>query len=325
MEEEKLIKDFIGDITMDSVLILGGAGYLGSRLTQTLLKENYKVCVFDKCLYGRSSLISFVCDENFSFIDGDVRDDEVLINSIKKFNIIINLASLVGATLCNKNPIDAFLTNHRSAQIIKDNLSKEQVLLFNNTNSGYGQTDGKSMCTEESPLTPISLYGKTKCAAEELTREHHNHLIFRLATIFGASQRPRTDLLINNLVLKALKDKSIVLYESSFMRNYLYIQDYCDAVIFSLKNWEKVKNKKFNLGNDSINCSKLDLVKKIQEHIPCEIIKAEINSDKDMRNYIVSSQKFYNNGFKCSYDLDYGIKELIKMYELIDVPVNANY
>ena len=190
---------------------------------------------------------------------------------------------------------------------------------------GTGQTDGKSLCVETDPLTPISLYGKTKCAAEFYTKQHTNHLIFRLATIFGSSPRPRKDLLINNLVLKALKDKSIVIYENSFMRNYLHILDYCNAVVFSLNNWEKIKNEVYNLGNDSINCSKLDLVKKIQEHIPCEIIKAEINSDKDMRNYIVSSQKFYNNGFQCSYDLDYGIKELIKMYEIIDEPINANY
>ncbi len=311
---------------MNRILLLGGAGYLGSRLTKTLLKNSQnKVCVYDKCLYGRMPLTTFIDDENFSFIDGDVRDDEKLINTISNFDIVINLAALVGMPLCNKNPTDTFLVNQRVSEILNKNLTKEQILFFNNTNSGYGQTDGKSLCVETDPLTPISSYGITKCNAEKVTSEHENFLVFRLATVFGSSPRPRTDLLVNNLVLRAIKDKSIVLYENSFMRNYLHIQDYCDAIVFSLENWDNVKNEIYNLGNDNLNCSKLDLVKKIQEHIPLEIIKAEINSDKDMRNYIVSSQKFYNKGFTCKHDLDFGIRELIKMYNLIDEPVHANY
>lgn len=188
-----------------------------------------------------------------------------------------------------------------------------------------GQTDGKSFCTEESPLNPISLYGTTKILGENEAKKHSNYLIFRLATLFGFSTRIRTDLLINNLVLKAMKEKNIILYESNFMRNYIHIQDVCDAIIYAFGNWDNVKNEIFNLGNDQLNCSKYDLVKKIQEFVSLEIIKSETGFDPDKRNYIISSQKFYKKGYKCKYNLDFGIKELIKMYKLIDIPINANY
>jgi len=181
------------------------------------------------------------------------------------------------------------------------------------------------LATEETEFNPISLYGKTKYFAELAVRESENHLVFRLATIFGKSFRPRNDLLVNNLVLRALKDRVLIVYEGHYIRNYLHIRDVCKAFVFALDNWDKCKNEVYNLGNDNLNMSKLDLCKKINEYIPVEIIEAQYTKDLDKRNYKISSQKFYNKGFQCEYSLDDGIKELMQVYKMIDVPQYANY
>ena len=178
---------------------------------------------------------------------------------------------------------------------------------------------------KNSPMNPISLYGITKVDAEKEYQQTDGCCTLRLATVFGPSSRPRTDLLVNNFVLKALKERVLVLYECEFMRNYVHIWDICRVYNFIINNWDKCNNETFNIGNDDINMNKLQLAEKIQKHIPLEIIKAEFTQDLDKRDYVVSSQKIYNLGFKCKYDLDQGIQQLIKMYGLIDKPWYANY
>ena len=199
------------------------------------------------------------------------------------------------------------------------------MVIYPCTNSGYGVSVDGSVCTEESPLNPVSLYGKTKVAAEADYRNVDNHVTFRLATVFGPGSRMRTDLLVNNFVLKAIKDRILVLYECEFMRNYVHLADVCRAFKFVIDNWDSCKNETYNVGNDSINMNKLQLAQTIQKQIPIEIIKAEFNSDPDVRDYIVSSEKFYSKGFDCRYNLDDGIKQLIKAYAIIDSPWYANY
>ncbi len=310
---------------MEKVLITGCSGYVGSVLTGYFLDEGYPVTGFDNQLYNKTSLLQYCDHPNFTFINGDVRDLYSLQRELNKNDIIISLAALVGASLCDKNPVDAQLINADVNSFLANHKSKDQKLIYFNTNSGYGETDGSSICTEESPLSPVSLYGQTKCQAEDIIKSVDNHLIFRLATVFGPSPRPRTDLLVNNLVLKALKEKYIVLYENQSMRNYIHVKDVCLAVIHCLNNWELCKNEIYNVGNDDLNMNKLSLCEKINEYIPIEIIKAEYTKDPDKRNYIVSSQKIYNKGFQCQYDLDYGIKGLMKMYSMLNDLWYANY
>lgn len=319
------------------VLLLGGAGYIGSQLVEQLLNWSHlesgfieKVTVLDNLMYDKTSLLKYMTsnseqNELFEFVKGDVRDHSVLRDLIKKHDCIISLAALVGGPLCDKNPIDAQLVNFEANKFIAENKSKEQLLIYPNTNSGYGTTDGKSIITEENQLNPISIYGKTKCDAEKVIQQVDNHITFRLATVFGPSTRMRTDLLVNNLVLRAMKDKVLIVYEGSFMRNYIHVEDVCNAFVFCLKNWRQCKNQTYNVGNDEINMSKLQLCEKVKNHLPLEIIEAQITKDPDARNYIVSSQKFYNKGFKCQFDLDEGIRGLIKAYKLIDEPWMANY
>tara|TARA_R110001606_G_scaffold356307_1_gene507576 strand:- start:15892 stop:16818 length:927 start_codon:yes stop_codon:yes gene_type:complete len=306
------------------ILITGGAGYIGSELVGQLLEKGYEVIVVDNLKYEPTSLLKYILHENFEFENFDVRRTDLLKKTMDKCDIIIPLACLVGFPLCEDNPVEATQVNYEVNKWIADNKSNDQIVIYPCTNSGYGSSDG-GICTENSPLNPLSIYGKTKVDAEKAYQDTDGCCTLRLATVFGPSSRPRTDLLVNNFVLKSLKDKVLVLYECEFMRNYIHILDICRVYDFIIDNWSNFRQETFNIGNDEINMNKLQLAKKINRHIPVEIIKAEFTQDPDKRDYIVSSQKIYDLGFSCKYDLDIGIKQLIKMYNLIDQPYYANY
>lgn len=307
------------------ILITGGAGYIGSEMVGFLLNDGHEVTVIDTLQYGRTSLLRYVGMENFNFANIDVRRKDLLKPYLDSHDVVIPLACLVGFPLCEKSPIEAVEVNYEANEWIAKNKSKDQILIYPCSNSGYGVNENGGVCDENSPMNPLSLYGVTKVDAEKEFQNTEGCCTLRLATVFGASSRPRTDLLVNNFVLKAIKDRFLVLYECEFMRNYVHIWDICRVYNFILNNWSKCNNETFNVGNDDINMNKLELAQKINEHVPLEIIKAEFTQDLDKRDYIVSSQKIYDVGFYCKYDLDYGIKELIKMYDLLDCPWHANY
>ena len=307
-----------------NILITGGAGYIGSELVQYLI-DDHNITVVDNMMYDHTTLLRYTQNEKFNFIKGDVRDLNLLEQLVSSHDAIIPLAALVGFPLCDRDPRAAQEINQDVNTWIAQNKSKDQMVIYPCTNSGYGVSVDGSVCTEESPLNPVSLYGKTKVAAEADYKNVDNHATFRLATVFGPGSRMRTDLLVNNFVLKALKERMLVLYECEFMRNYVHLADVCRAFRFVIDNWDSCKNETYNVGNDSINMNKLQLAQTIQKHIPIEIIKAEFTSDPDVRDYIVSSEKFYSKGFECKYDLDDGIKQLVKAYAIIDSPWYANY
>ena len=294
-----------------NVLITGGAGYIGSELVGYLIND-HNVTVLDSLMYDRTSLLRYAQDNRFDFVKGDVRNTKLLYRLMKKNDIILPLAALVGFPLCDDHPGDAKEVNYGINRYITEHKSADQMVIYPCTNSGYGVSKDGSVCTELSPLNPVSLYGKTKVMAERAYQETENCVTFRLATVFGPSSRMRTDLLVNNFVLRALKDRLLVLYECEFMRNYVHVADVCRAFKFTLENWDLCKNETYNVGNDALNTNKLQLAQKIQEHLPLEIIKAEFTTDPDVRDYIVSSEKFYSKDFKCEYDLDEGIEQLVK-------------
>lgn len=300
------------------VLVTGGAGYIGSILIPALLNENFSVITVDNLMYGQAPLLDYCCFDNFDFVRGDVRDEKLISNLIKKVNIIIPLASLTGAPLCDKDPWTAKSVMVDAINLILKYRSKEQRILYPNTNSGYGIGDKDKYCTEESELKPVSLYGRLKVEAEKMLLESGNAVIFRLATVFGASPRMRIDLLVNDFVYRAVTDKFIVLFEAEAKRNYIHIRDVVRGFLHAINNWERMKDNIYNLGLSNANLSKKELCAKIKEFIPeFYYTIAEIGEDPDKRDYIVSNEKLESAGFSPLFSLEDGIKELVKVYRIL--------
>jgi nucleoside-diphosphate-sugar epimerase len=305
-----------------NVLVTGGAGYIGSTLCEYLLNAGHKVTVLDSFLYSQDSLNLYYHNKNFEVVSLDVRDPEIK-KYVKKNDIIIPLAGLVGASLCDYKKDETIQVNFESIKTIVDNLSKDQIILYPTTNSGYGIGQGDKHCTEDTPLNPISLYGKTKVRAEEYVEKHQNSARFRLATVFGCSPRMRLDLLVNDFVFKSVKDKYIVLFESNFKRNYIHVRDVCRVFMMAMDSFDKFKGETFNVGLSTANLSKLELCQKIKQHNNnFEISLNEFGKDLDKRDYIVSNQKIENRGFKAEFSLDHGIIELIKLFKFL-IPNNS--
>jgi len=309
---------------MKNVLITGGAGYIGSSLVSHFL-EDHKVTVVDSLMYDKTSLLGYVSHPNFKFVKGDVRDNKVMCELTDKADVVIPLAALVGFPLCDRNPREATEINRNVNVDLALRKRSEQIVVYPCTNSGYGSSDSNTPCTEESPMNPITHYGKTKVEAENAYKDAENCTTFRLATVFGPSKRMRTDLLVNNFVLKAMRDRALVLYEDSYKRNYIHIEDVCRAFRFVVDNWDTCKNQTFNVGNDSLNCTKKELAEHIKKQVPCQLYVTDSVKDPDQRDYVVSSQKIYDKGFKCHNTLHDGIEQLKVAYFLIDGPWYANY
>jgi len=301
------------------ILVTGGAGYLGSVMVPELLKLGHEVTVLDTFMFGQSSLAEVCSMDNFYVFKGDARDKTLLKSLTKDKDVIIPLAALVGAPLCNRDIIGTVSTNRDAIQTLSDILSKEQRVLMPITNSGYGVGQDGIYCTEETPLNPISTYGQTKIDAEKIILDRENSMSFRLATVFGMSPRMRLDLLVNDFTYRAIKDGFIVVFEGHFKRNYIHIRDVARAFIHGIDNFDSMRGEAYNVGLSDANLSKLELCTKIKEHVPSfTIMEAEIGKDPDQRNYIVSNDKIESTGFKPQYSLDRGIKELLKGYTIIN-------
>ena len=309
----------------DKILITGAAGYIGSLLTTRLILLGYNVIALDNLSLNKNSLSHLFLYSNFSFIYGDVRDKKLISKLIKKVDFIIPLAALVGAPLCEKFPKLTKQTNLLSIEFMLKKIKKNQKIIYPNTNSGYGIGKKDKFCDENSPLNPISLYGKTKVKAEKLITKHRNSVVFRLATIFGYSYRMRTDLLINFLVKEAVTKKKIKIFEPHFRRNYVHISEVVDAFIFTIINFKKMRGKIFNLGLSNANLTKIQLAKKIKNVLKktkIEILKNR--KDPDKRDYYVSNKKIEKHGYKAKTSLKIGIKELSNIYKINDFKYNKN-
>ena len=305
------------------ILITGGAGYLGSVLTRNLLK-NHEVIVYDNLMYNQTSLVDLSNNPNFTFHYGDVREWSKLKYLVEQVDVVIPLAALVGFPLCEKDKDLATSINTTQIKNIVDILSDDQMILYPNTNSGYG-TRGDGMVDETNELTPISHYGRTKCEAEDYIINESNGISFRLATVFGVSSRMRTDLLVNDFVYKLLTDRYITLFEHKFVRNFIHIQDVSRAFEYMIDNYYTFNNEIFNLGLSNENITKKQLVEKIQTHIPNTSVNySDYYEDPDKRDYIVSNEKIEEAGWKPIFTLDDGIKELIQSYKMI-VPTQSQY
>jgi nucleoside-diphosphate-sugar epimerase len=309
------------------ILITGGAGYLGSVITGKMLVSGHQVTVLDKLIFNQVSLLSYTSNPNFRFVHGDVRNEVLLRRLCEDADVIIPLAAIVGFPACASEPKLAREINFKQiVNIVKYCNGKNKKILYPNTNSGYGLGTGQVECDEESPLTPISVYGQTKCEAESFLRTSTDAIIFRLATVFGVSSRMRTDLLVNDFTYKAITDKYIVVFEKTFKRNFIHIEDVANAFLFMLENYDTYKGEIFNVGLSEANLSKQELLEKIQTHVKdFAVVYDDYYEDPDKRDYIVSNTKIEATGWKPEWDLDKGIKQLIMAYQMIVPKMGAEF
>lgn len=307
------------------ILVTGGAGYIGSILVPALLKKSFKVTVLDNLMHSQNSLLECCADPKFDFIKGDICDENLMAELISQFDVIIPLAAIVGAPACKINPTVTRLVNYEAHINIIKKISTSQMVLFPTTNSGYGIGEKDAYCTEESPLRPISEYGRTKVEVEKTLLNKGNAITYRLATVFGMSPRMRMDLLVNDFTYRAYKDRFIILFEEHFRRNYIHIRDVAKAFIFGIENYDQMKGQPFNVGLSSANLTKRQLCEKIKEYVPeFYIHSAAVGEDPDKRDYLVSNEKVESLGWKPEHTLDRGIQELLKGYKILKPNKFAN-
>lgn len=301
-----------------NILVTGGAGYLGSTMVPDLLQLGHKVTVLDSFMYKQSSLNHVCHHPNFSVVKGDIRIEGVMAPLLKKADIVIPLAALVGAPMCSQDPVGARTINHDAIALMLKLLSKQQLVLMPTTNSAYGTGDKNNFCTEESPLNPISLYAKEKVEIEKELMQRENAISFRLATVFGMSPRMRIDLLVNDFTYRAVHDRFVVLFESSFKRNYVHVRDVSRVFQHAIVSFDKMKGQIYNVGLSDANVSKKELCERIQQQVQDFVfLDAPVGKDPDQRNYIVSNAKIEATGFQPIHSLDLGISDLIKGYAMI--------
>jgi len=299
------------------ILVTGGCGYLGSILVEMLVQRGFHVTVVDNLCYGQNTLFNLFYTGKLKFIYGDVTNEKFIAELLDKNNYtyIFPLAAIVGFPISEIKPELTWMVNYKAIEYILKH-RKDSKIIFPTTNSGYGTTTGEEYCTEESPLNPISTYGKSKVAAEKAIMERGNAICFRLATLYGFSPRMRLDLLVNDFVYKAVTEKTLVLFERKFKRNFAHVRDAARGFLWAMANWEKMKDRVYNLGHPDYNISKEELALLIKKYIPdLNIFYAEIGSDPDRRNYIVSNERLLSTGFKFNHPLDKGIEELIEGYK----------
>jgi nucleoside-diphosphate-sugar epimerase len=311
--------------TLMNILITGGAGYVGSVLTPALLELGHKVHILDNFLFKQNSLLDCCHYKGFGVTRGDCRDVDVIKPLLAKADVVIPLAALVGMPLCKQDAIGAQTTNEDAVRMLCRLASKDQRIIIPVTNSGYGIGEKGKLCTEETPLKPISLYGLTKMNAEKAVLDRGNSISLRLATVFGMSPRMRMDLLVNDFVHRAVTDRAVVVFEGHFKRNYIHIRDVVRVFLHAFQHFESMQGRPYNVGLEEANLSKLELCELIRKHLPAFVfLQAPIGEDPDKRDYIVSNQRILATGYSTEWSLDRGIEELIKGYTILRNSIYSN-
>jgi nucleoside-diphosphate-sugar epimerase len=301
----------------ETILVTGGAGYLGSILVPMLLQKRYKIRVLDLFQRGIDPLLPVALHHNVELIKGDVRDEGVLQSALSGVDAVINLAAIVGFPACKSNPIAAQTTNTDAVERLSSMLDRNQRLIQASTGSTYGPVIGT--CDEGTEINPISIYGKSKASAEKYVLKFGG-VALRFATVFGISPRLRLDLLVNDIVYQAVHQKSFAMFEGGARRTFLHSTDAAKAIIFALQHYEKMSGGAFNVGDERLNHTKREVAVKIREQYDFHLIEVENGRDEDMRDYAVSYARIKSLGFSALVDLEEGIAELIKVLPFVKEP-----
>ena len=301
-----------------NILVTGGAGYIGCVLVPILLEKGYFVRVLDNFMYGGNGLIPCLMNKNLDVVHGDVRDSNVLKDSLQSIDLIIHLAAIVGYPACKKNPDLAQTVNYEATVLLEKMRDKQVPIIYGSTGSNYGAVVGQ-ICTEETALNPISLYGETKTNAEQHLLNSNNVICYRFATAFGASNRMRLDLMINDFVYQAKRNHNITVYEKLFKRTFIHVRDMVHSFLFAIDNYDKLKNGVFNVGSEKMNYSKEEIAYEVKKKVDYYLHFADFGTDEDKRNYEVSYNKIQLLGFDTTISLEEGIDELVKAAELIEI------
>lgn len=300
------------------ILVTGGAGYIGTTLVPMLLGEGHKVRVLDSLMYGGHGLLPVISHQGFEFVKGDVRNTADLNEAVKGCDAVVHLAAIVGFPACRKHPELAQSVNFEGTRTVAEAAGPGRLILFASTGSNYGALTEK-VCTEETPLNPLSLYGKTKTAAERYLLDRGDVIAYRFATAFGLSPRMRLDLLVNDFVHTALNQRYLVVYEKDFMRSFIHVSDMARAFLFALENQDRMRGEVYNVGSEDMNSSKADVCELIRRKLDFYLHYAEVGADADKRNYVVSYKKIKALGYRTTIGLEQGVDDLIRGLQLIDI------
>jgi nucleoside-diphosphate-sugar epimerase len=300
------------------VLVTGGAGYIGSILVPMLLGAGHHVRVLDSLRKGGLGLLPYVSNPSLELVRADIRDADAVRAALRDADVIMHLAAIVGFPACRKDPWLARETNVDGTLNIIRHRSPSQLVVFPSSLSNYGTETG-SLCTEEMEPKPITLYGETKLEAEKRLLEAGNVIVFRPATAFGLSPQMRLDLLFNEFVYKAVKERCLIVYEPHFVRAFIHVRDFARAFLFTIENNGRMVDQVFNLGSESLNLSKGELAQRIRDKVDCALHISEAGEDPDKRNYRVAFSKLRSLGFEVEVSIDQGIEELMRGLQVIDV------
>jgi nucleoside-diphosphate-sugar epimerase len=299
------------------ILVTGGAGYVGSTLVPMLLEQGHRVRVYDSLKFGGHGLLPCCQNRFFELVKGDVCDATGVAKAVEGMDAIVHLAAIVGYPACKKEPQVAQATNVEGTRTLLAARKADQKFIFASTGSIYGSIPDY-ICNEDSPRSPITLYGETKATAEELVLNAGNSVAYRYATAFGVSNRMRLDLMPNDFTYQAVKNRNLIVYEGGFKRTFVHVRDMARSIMFALERWDTIKDDVYNVGHESMNFTKEDVARQILKHVNYYLHFAEVGSDADQRNYEVSYEKIRGKGFETTIDLDRGVAELVRAAQLIE-------
>lgn len=291
------------------ILVTGGAGYKGVILVEKLLQRGHSVTILDNFMYGYDSILHLISEPMLDVLQLDIRnvDESICVG----YDVVYHLAGISGMPACAANPHSAEVINVEATRRLVSFLHKDQLLIYASTTSIYGAASTE--CDESVHVEPPSLYAKTKYEAEKIVLDRRNSIALRFATVFGTSPRMRNDLLVNDFTYKAVNERSIVIFGGHSKRTFMHILDAIDGYLFALDHADAMLDNIFNVGDENLNFSKMDIANAIRNHVQYEIVDSSL-PDLDVRNFLVSFKRIRDLGFKTKFSLDDGIKQLLKLY-----------